>query len=336
MGNVPEQVRRAAERANELHNQVYGQPANPEEPQTPEEPEAQPPEVEQAAEPPAAPTEETPQSEQPSPAPEAEKPTDWEHKYRSLQGVLSAEQRAWKAEKAQLEARIQALEAATKQASQQPDPAPPKVSRLTQQDIETYGPELVDVIKRAAAEMADEIVAQRMQEIKPELEQTRKKVTEVAGTVYQNAQERFFGELAKAVPDWQQINTDQRWLDWLGEIDPLSGVPRQVYLDNASHRLDHERTAALFKAFKEAAGLNKPAEPAPAPAAPTKPQLSPQPRTVGNAVAPTPRTPEVGVTRAEIDAHYRRASMDRAYRTSQEYQAMEQRIATALAAGRIS
>ena len=336
MGNVPEQVRRAAERADELHNQVYGQPANPEEPPT--EPEDPAPEAEQAAETPAVSTEETPAPEQPSQAPEAEKPSDWEHKYRSLQGVLSAEQRAWKAEKAQLESRIQALEAATKQAPEQPDPAPPKVSRLTQNDIETYGPELVDVIKRAAAEMADEIVAQRMQEIKPELEQTRKKVTEVAGTVYQNAQERFFGELAKAVPDWQQINTDQRWLDWLGEVDPLSGVPRQVYLDNASHRLDHARAATLFKAFKEAAGLSKPAEPTPtpAPAAPTKPELSPQPRTVGNAVAPTPRTPEVGVTRAEIDAHYAQAARSREYRVSQEYQAMEQRIATALAAGRVS
>lgn len=336
MGNIPEPVRRAAERAEELFNRANGIQAHPEEsqPETPQEPEAQEPEVEVAVATPDTP-QEPPAPEQPAePAPRSD---DWEHKYKSLQGVLSAEQRAWKAEKQALESRIQSLEQAL-QAQQKPQPEQQperKVSRLTEKDIETYGPELVDVIKRAAAEMADEIVAQRMQEIKPELEQTKNKVAEVAGSVYQNAQERFFGELAKAVPDWQQINTDERWLAWLGEVDPLSGVPRQVYLDNASNKLDHERTANLFKAFKQAAGLDKP-EPTPAPAAPAKPQLSPQPRTVGNAVAPTPREPEVGVTRAEIDAHYRRASTDRGYASSQDFQAMEQRIATALAAGRIS
>lgn len=335
MGNVPEQVRRAAEQADAWFNQAEGTTESPvEAPEAPQEPEVPPPSEPTAAND-AQPSQ--PVSETPAEAPQPEHDSSyWEQRFRTVQGILDTERRKWQSEKAQLESRLHALEAAPQapqQPAQQPDrPAP----RLTQEDIDTYGPELVDVIKRAAAEMADQIVAQRMQEIKPELEQTRKKVTEVAGTVYQNAQERFFGELAKVVPDWQQINTDQRWLDWLGEVDPLSGVPRQVYLDNASHKLDHVRTAALFNAFKDAAGLNKPATPAPAQAAPAKPTLSPQPRTVGNAVAPTPREPEVGVTRAEIDAHYRRASTDRGYSTSPEYQAMEQRIATALAAGRIS
>lgn len=333
MGNAPEQVRRAAERADELLNQANGIPATPEA-ETPAEPETPEPEVEATVETPQDP----PATEQPAPEdpPAAEKPVDWEHKYRSLQGVLSTEQRKWQAEKAQLESRLQALEAKTPPTPPQPEAPKKPARRLTDKDIETYGPELVEVIQRAAADMADEIVAQRMQELQPVLEKTKKQVTEVAGSVHQSAQERFFGELEKAVPDWQQINTDPRWLEWLGEVDQLSGVPRQVYLDNASHKLDYGRTAALFNAFKEAAGLTKPAEPTPAPAAPAKPKLSPQPRTVGNAVAPTPREPDTQVSRAEIDAHYRRSSMDVGYRNSADHKAMEERIALAMATGNIA
>lgn len=340
MANVPEQVRRQAERAEAFFNQAENPTESQEEqrldaPQEPE-PEVEKPEPTANEQPPAQPESTAQEPPAPEPAQPKEKPEDYEHKYRTLQGVFEAERRARQAEKEQFEARIKALEQAQAKPPTQPEPQPTKQKLVTDKDIETYGPELVDLIGRKATEMADEIVAKRMAELKPELDKTKEQVASVAGRYYQNEQERFYGELAKAVPDWQQVNTDERWLSWLGETDPVFGVPRQVALDNASSKLDYTRVAKLFDAFKKEAGLTATPEPEPAPApAPAKPALSPTPRTVGNATAPTPREPDTSVSRSQIAAHYRRAASDVNYRTSKEHEAMEGRIATAMATGKI-
>lgn len=324
MSNVPEQVRRQAERANELLNQANGTPGDP-----PAEPVIQEPQVQEPAEPPAP--EPTPAATpaEPTPAPAPAAPSDdWQQKYRTLQGVFSAEQGRWNAEKKVFETRITALESA---AAAQPAPAPAAPApKFDEKDIETYGPELMEMVSRQAQAMASQIIEQRMAELKPQLEQTREQVTNVATHVYRSNEEKFYGELAKEVPDWEAVNTDQRWLNWLAEVDPLSGVARQVYLDNASQKLDHTRVTTLFKAFKDAAGLTKPA-----PQAPAAPVLSPSPRTVGNASAPTHREPTTGVTRSEIAAHYRRGATDRDYRDSAEHKAFELRIQQAVATDQV-
>lgn len=330
MSNVPEQVRRAGERATELFNQVNGATGEP--PADPAAAPAEPAPQVQPVEPPApepapAPAEPTPA---PAPAPAAE--TDWAHKYKTLQGVFTAEQGRWNAEKKVLETRLAALEQAAKPAPPAAAPAPQQPAKLvTDKDVETYGPELMDVIKRQATEMAHEIVAQKMAELKPQLDQTREQVSNVSAQVYKTHEERFYGELSKEVPDWEQVNTDQRWLDWLAEVDELSGVPRQAYLDNASGQLDHKRVAKLFTTFKDKAGLNPPATPP----APVKPPVSPTPRTVGTASAPRLREPQTGISRTEIAAHYRRGSTDASYRSSPAHKEMEARIAQAMASGQI-
>lgn len=185
------------------------------------------------------------------------------------------------------------------------------------------------MIGRKAQEMAEVIVNERLNELRPEIESTKKQV-------YQSNEARFYGELSNAVPDWETVNTDERWLQWLAEVDPLSGLPRQAYLDNAAQTLDAGRTVALFKAFKESVGLVDKAPAEPKTAAPAKPALSPTPRTVGNAVAPTHREQVTTVTRAEINDHYRRSSTDVHYRTSEAHKAMEQRIAQAMHSGQIT
>lgn len=324
---LPEQVRRQAERANELLNQVNGQPGEPQanQPAAPVEPE---PQVPQAVEPPAPePAPAAPAEPTPAPAPA---PTDdgWQQKYRTLQGVFNAEQGRWNAEKKVLETRITALESAAA-AKPAPAPAAPTVN-FDEKDVETYGPELLQMVSRQAQAMASQIVQEKLAELKPQLDQTREQVTSVATHVYRSNEDKFYGELAKEVPDWEQVNSDPRWLNWLGEVDQLSGVARQVYLNNAQEQLNHTRVANLFKAFKEAAGMNKPA-----PQAPAAPSLSPSPRTVGTASAPTPREPVTSVSRSQIAAHYRRSATDRAYRDSADHKAFEARIQQAMATNQV-
>lgn len=338
---TPDQVRRQAERATELLDQLHNDPANPPADDPPAEPEVVNAPMETPVDPPDGGTPPPPEPVDPPPAPPAPSKDEasWEHKYKTLQGVLNAESGRWHAEKELLEARLRAAQQAPA-ATPAPTPAPtPQTdpALITDQDLETYGPDLMDVIGRKATEIASKIVAKRMEELKPELARTQEQVTNVASQVYKSSEDRFYGELAKAVPDWAEVNTDKRWLAWLGEVDPLSGVPRQAYLDNASKTLNHEHAARLFNAFKELAGLTKPAEPAPAPDPAPKPKApSLSPRTVGQATAPTHREPAAGVTRSEIGAHYRRGATDPSYRDSTEHKEMEARIAKAMATGQVS
>lgn len=348
MGTVPEQVRRSAERAAEIQKSLIAPAAleseNPAEPPvTPDPGTAAPPETPASLEQPAStdtpaepstPAEPAAPATPPAPAPSPDDKA--EQRYRTLQGILASEQRRWEQERKSYEERLSALEAAPRPAPAAPPAAKPLV---TDQDIETYGPELVDLIGRKAREQAAEIVAEArakwLEELKPQLENTQAQVSTVAAQVNKSAGERFMDALAKEVPDWQEVNADGRWLQWLGEVDPLSGVPRQAYLTNAQENLDVVRAARLFKAFKQTIGAPAaPTTPASPPAG--KPQVSPSPRTVGNATAPTHREPDTSVSTAEINAHYRRSASDRTYRETPEYAQEEKRIAQAMASGKIT
>lgn len=343
MGSLPDQVQRQADRANEIHKQVYSPETDPD---TQDPANVDPPEpvedLEPLEQPNATPKPEPVAPADPAPTTSTAAPADpedsWEQRYRTAQGMMKAEAQRHATERQDMQKQIDALKEQVNKVTAPPaEPAPPAPKSLvTEADLETYGPELLDVIGRKAQEMAADIVEKRMAELKPELDQTKERVETFAAQAYKTNEDKFYGELAKAVPDWQTVNADQQWLAWLGEVDPLSGVPRQRYLDNAAQQLDHARTAALFQAFKDSTGKGAAPESAPA-SAPARHDISPTPRTVGNASAPTPREPQAAtVSRQEIDAHYKRSAHDASYRSSDEYKAMDQRIASAMSTGQIT
>lgn len=324
---LPDQVRLRAERANQLIAEINGeQAANA---PAPSDPPADPPQPTDPQEP--APTAAPVEPPAPSPAPEPS--DDWRQKYLTLQGVFNAESRRWQGEKQNLESRLASLEAAAKApAPAAPAPAP---STFSAEELDRFGPDLLNLITAKAGAMAEQIVTAKMAELTPTLQKTAQQVAQIGQSVYDTKEQEFWGELATAVPDHQQVNGDPRWLEWLGGEDELSGVPRQTLLDNAAGKLDHKRVAKLFEAFKKATGQASPPAPSPAPG-PAMPPVSPSPRSVGNASAPTPREPQAAlVKRSEIRAHYRRSSSDPTYKASPEYSQMEQRITQATIANRI-
>lgn len=242
---------------------------------------------------------------------------------------MNAQKREFDARIAELTAKIATLSAP----APTPTPAPAPQARVTDQDVETYGTEMLDLIGRKAAEMAEQIVNDRMAKLEPQLQQTREQVDSVAQRVYVSAEQEFYGELTKVVADWETINQDPKFLNWLAQEDSFSGVQRQALLEAASAKLDHVRVATFFDKFKTDAGLNRPA-PAPAPA-PAAPPVSPSPRPVGTASAPAITEPQTGVARSEIAAHYRRSATDPVYRASADAKAFEQRMNQALLANTI-
>jgi hypothetical protein len=67
-------------------------------------------------------------------------------------------------------------------------------------------------------------------------------------------EQRFWADLQTAVPDWQEINGSQEFQSWLLEVDPLTGIPRQTYLDDAQRTMDARRVANFFTAWKGMTG----------------------------------------------------------------------------------
>lgn len=136
-------------------------------------------------------------------------------------------------------------------------PQPSNESLVTDKDVETFGSDLIDLQERVAKKAIAEARGQFQAVIDQQAEyikQLEGKLGVVDQQVSASTQDRFYEALAKAVPEWEQINVDQRFLVWLGETDQMTGVTRQAYLDDAANRMDLARVTAIFNAFKQAVG----------------------------------------------------------------------------------
>jgi hypothetical protein len=237
----------------------------------------------------------------PQPAPAAQDVSDtWEQRYRSLQGKLNniIGQRDRQVEQLtqQVTHLTQMMYAATP-----PAPAPaPEPELVTQQDVDTFGGDLLDLIGRKAKES-----------LKAELNARDAKIRELEGRLaYQGEQvavsagDRFWNRLAQLVPDYKAINSDQGWLSWLGQVDPLTGATRQQLLDAAAKALDADRTAAIFTTFKSSQPVETPTE---SPAQALQRQVAPSKTGGSAATPPAPSQANKVWTNKEIQQVYDRA-----------------------------
>jgi len=234
------------------------------------------PPAQAAAEPPAP----APEPAPPAQAPDLTPPPpgddgDWQQKYQTLKGKfdsevprLSGELRETRGQLNEVLNRLDQMQPPQPQA--QPAPEAPLV---TDEDIENFGPELADFIRRQATVVASGMTAG----LREENATLRQQVEQVGATTGQVQVDRYLTRLRELVPDYETINVDQGFLNWLGEMDPMAGVPRQAFLNTAFEARDPDRTATLFNSYKEQAGIT-PRQPAPTPPAP-----QPQP---GNGAVP--------------------------------------------------
>jgi len=116
-------------------------------------------------------------------------------------------------------------------------------SYLTLEDERNFGPELLDVATRAARHaLAPEL--QRLHEENQELQDQLTSATKTTIDQYLDAN----------VPNWRQINADERFHQWLLMPDPYSGIVRDRLLKDAAHAADAPRVASFFKGFLREAG----------------------------------------------------------------------------------
>jgi len=122
---------------------------------------------------------------------------------------------------------------------------------LTQDDVQAYGPDLVDFAQRAAVHA-----------VGPHLQNLEQQNAELQRQVAREARRNLDTIVAGAVPDYKQIDSDPAWLSWLAQIDPLSGRQRQQLLNEAIAASDASRVIGFFRQFQAAGRASGPA-PAP-------------------------------------------------------------------------
>ena len=122
--------------------------------------------------------------------------------------------------------------------------------------------------------------------------------------------DRYESALTNAVPDWQALNVDQGFLNWLAEVDPVYGMPRQYALTNAYEALDAIRTATIFNQYKKS--VTPPAQ------SNNRADLQRQVAPTRSRTSPAPTNPNVDkriYNQQDIDAFYtewRRGLIDEA------------------------
>lgn len=250
---LPVQVRQQVENAQKLQEQLSGgQKAAPAESAKPEGSEVA---VEAKAEnetaaPAAESTEQVRTPEKTAtPAGDENSPTDAQ-RWRSLQGINNS-----------LMQRIRGLEEII--ASMQREPAQPEVrapevaKHVTSKDEEEYGADMVDFARRAAREELNTVMQTlaQMQRQMQHLSTLAPAVQQVAVKQQATAEERFFEQLGRSVPNWAVINDNPKFHAWLLTPDEMTGITRQTYLADAQNSFDLHRVVSIFRAWERESGV---------------------------------------------------------------------------------
>ena len=85
-------------------------------------------------------------------------------------------------------------------------------------------------------------------------EQQVPQVQAVAQKQAVSAEQMFWADLTKNVSNWREINDNKEFHSWLLEVDPLTGISRQTYLEDAQRMMDAGRVANFFRAWLEDTG----------------------------------------------------------------------------------
>jgi len=183
-------------------------------------------------------------------------------KYKTLQGMYNAEVPRLHQQNREMTGRVQQMEQLLASLSAQQANANTTRQQavtekiITDKDVEEYG-ESLDVMRKVSREELVP-VAQRLAQIEHMLRQMQTSVVPQVQAVAQrqqvSAEQQFWAELSANVPNYRQLNENDTFQSWLLQADPLTGITRQTYLDDAQRSLDAGRVANFFRTWLESTG----------------------------------------------------------------------------------
>lgn len=303
----------------------------------PPQPDRLPGQVPLTIEPAPPPAPDAPPAPQPTPAPTPTEP-DYKNMYEAQVGRVRALTRDLGASNS----RIEALENMLANMSSAPraaaDPAPaPKL--ITEKDIQEMGPEMIDLMRRAARE---ELGGTDLSAVKTMLAELQSRVGSVQQNVTLSAKQQMHNLLDTSLPNWNEINHAEDFHAWLALRDGFSGVTRKTLLTQAYAANDGPRVLAIFEGFVSETASQRPASPnlvpAPAPSTqPAAPNLADLAAPGRARTAATPQTPaEKQIIRtSDVNAFYAAVRKGLYKGREQEQAAHEAELGAAMREGRV-
>lgn len=252
---IPKQVQKQSEEVQELYKELNSETetAQVEKTEATEVPVEQP--IEQTSD---SVEDQAPKSEtQEQVESDAQPKESWEQKYKTLQGMYNADVPRLNAKNREVSARVSQLEQllSTMQQSTKPEEPVSTDPLITDADMKEYG-DSIDVMRRAAREevnAANGRIAQLEKTIQ-QLQGFVPQVQQVQAQQQASSEQAFWSGLSNEVPNWQDINDNADFQSWLLSIDPLTGISRQTYLEDAQKNLDTRRVASFFAAWEKEFG----------------------------------------------------------------------------------
>ena len=253
MTTLPKQVQKQSEAVQELYKELNSEQAQDESADVKEDADS----VEEQA------VQSEPQEQV---AAENQENETVEQRYKTLQGMYNAEVPRLHAEKRDMANRVSQLEqllAGMQQPKTEPVPKAEAPKLITDADVEEYG-DSIEVMRRVSKEETS-AAEQKLKQLEKQIEALQTnvlpRVEQVAANQVKTSEQAFWSELSTTVPDWRDMNDNQDFQNWLLEIDPLTGISRQTYLEDAQRNLDVGRVTNFFNAWKGNNGSESNAQP---------------------------------------------------------------------------
>lgn len=184
--------------------------------------------------------------------------TDWKHKYDVINGKYRAEVPRLHAELRELRRELEDVKRAQVAAPAAPQKQPESVDDAVAVLERELGPELVEPLMRLIKREASNSTAS-----------VNQRVEQVERLANQSVAETKEAKLARLLSaegiDFNRLDRDPGFIDWLNEVDTLFGSTRLEALRYAFHRQgDVERTANFYRTYHNAHKQPAPAaKPAP-------------------------------------------------------------------------
>lgn len=239
---LPKQVEAQLKQLEEIEKQLEAARVPKEEPSKEVSEVAEPQTAEQETQPVA---EAQPVEAKPEPSTEPVVSEDtWQQKYKTLKGMYDAEVPRLHAQVRELTAQMNRLQSAVdKPAPKEPD-KPTKL--VTDADVQTFGEDLIEVQRKVAREVAMEF-REEIDALKADNDKLREQLQSTGSKVVEAS---FEQRLHRLVPDFDTVNVDPKWVEWLNEYDPILRGPRKLVAQDAFSRGDAEAVADYVKMFK--------------------------------------------------------------------------------------
>lgn len=192
-----------------------------------------------------------------APAPESPR-EDWEHKYKTLQGIFNSTQKANQQQIEKLSTSVYELNEKLSKASKpatETRPVTQKQSLVTKEDEKAFGADLVDLARRIAKEeFSDQETAYKAEIARLEsiVAKTDERIGETTKRQEESAYGDFLSRLTERLPTWEAIQKTTDCQAWL--MSPVPGMEFTWHeaLVSAAQRRNVSDALTIFNQFFKA------------------------------------------------------------------------------------